>query len=269
MTADEITKLLLDRNIILLFNENLGDEVTDEFHKKCTEWTKKALEAETAKYTFREWSVWQSDTTDIYMNIQNFTTRVLNLLQDIKDSDTHDQTILLDDSFMYLFAKICSSAMLSNLFYYSSRDQYQQLHYLQKLLVGGYKDRSFYYRPTEKDLQLIDQWNTLITVIFKCGNIKTITYSPTFLDELEMYAEQHHKSFNANSFARTMFFKDQLEDFLEDMMYDRQLSSPSSSSSKYGSVNNYLRSDAKLFVDLWWKFEDYDEAERASGDKDE
>ena len=80
MTADEITQLLLDRNIIILFNENIPCVEHDE----TTKLIKKALEAESAKYTWKEYSLKQNTSKNAIENARTSLSQMISLLWDIK-----------------------------------------------------------------------------------------------------------------------------------------------------------------------------------------
>ncbi|MBO5631744.1 MAG: hypothetical protein J5965_21965 [Aeriscardovia sp.] len=142
MTADEITQLLLDHNVIILFNENIPCNE----HDQTTQLIKKALEAEKTKYTWTEYSLKQNSKNTAYTNAKTFLNRMLDLLRDIKDGGgvIDNQTILCDDGllgiFTHLFTPNRIPELLSTLQYCHSGSRKAALESLNRAITRSYSD---------------------------------------------------------------------------------------------------------------------------------
>lgn len=253
MTADEITQLLLDRNIIILFNENIPCIEHDE----TTQLIKKALEAEATEYTWTEYSLRQHNNKNAMENARTFLSQMISLLWDIKYREKlHDQTILCDDGFLGIFTHLFTIKnkipnLLSTFQYCQGMRRKDALDWIQTAIIGPYSDGLLdYYDPSDAIFSMTEltHMENLISAIFQCGNIQEVTYNPCSYNEIFKYREHYGvPEMSTEAFGSDLFLRDQLRLLLWDNVHYRQNTTQTPIS--FDSFNNYLRTCSSLFVD--------------------
>lgn len=253
MTADEITKLLLDRNIIILFNENIPCIEHDE----TTRLIKKALEAEATEYTWKEYSLKQNTNKTAFENARTFLEYIISLLWDIKYRESlHDQTILCDDGFLGIFTHLFTTNnkipnLLSTLQYCPGKRRKDALESINTTLLGPYSDGLLdVHDPSNAIFSMMElnQMENFINAIFQCGNIQEVTYNPCDYNEIFEYREHYGvPEMSTEDFGSDLFLRDQLRLALWDNVHYRKNTTQTPIS--YDSLNDYLRTCSSLFVD--------------------
>ncbi|MBO5631747.1 MAG: hypothetical protein J5965_21980 [Aeriscardovia sp.] len=265
MTADEITQLLYDRNIVFLFNENIPCEEHDRvLLSKEDVWDKKAGKVTHHVYKDRlfdglfrnrvqKYSLNQS-SDNLTTNIQNFMDSVMSLLQDIKNSDMCNQTIFFDDGFLRLFTRMLDMTTWHEVMYYNYLSNNSIAVALKLELQESYMHHVHSVASDDVDLNKLPQdckqWYELVSAIFECSYIHIMTYHPKDKQALVDYWQAHNSDETINDFGNEMFLNGVTEFILRHHLPARERSAEYSS--RYGlpeSVLSYLRESLDLFID--------------------
>lgn len=266
MTADEITQLLYDRDIVLLFNE----KAPCEEHDKMVEDLQHMIDHQNINvtaahlmnipYEVKKYSLNLTDEKPYEKQSRPFTDNVLSLLKDIKNSDIHSKTIILDDGFFNLFTSMIDYRRLSSLIYYGSLTDDTALREFKTELDSSYikswgsstrNARGLGYLTRE-----VKQFEELVSAILTCGHIHTITYHPKNKCMLAAW-QRNNKGRNVedydpewDDFGSKMFKNGVVEDFLKQHTGSRVMTDKDIRVSiSLNEVDTYLHHNSDLFID--------------------
>lgn len=249
-TAKEIKQLLIDRDIVFLFNENIPCEE----HDKTVKLLEKGLKDEAKDYDFKEYPLYQNADGTLTTSTQCFMNSFLTICNDIKNSDAHNQTILFTNGFIDLFVNLIGKSSLIPLVYYTHTSGSGMRSKLKSRLEHAYMTLNF---PHEKDYPKIQdyvnglfQWNEIVSAIFQCGHIHEITYYPENSVGVEKYFQEHDIHITTDDFADRMFFNQQLAWHIESILEERSRKEGRPTWVDTASLNSYFRTETDLLLNL-------------------
>lgn len=266
MTADEITELLYDRDIVLLFNEKTPCEEHDKmvedlqdmitFQNMGVGWE----HLKNIPYEVKSYSLNITNEKPYDRQARRFTDNMMSLLEDIKNSDIHSKTIILDDGFFNLFTSMIDYRRLSSLIYYGPdtddaalREFKNELDdsYIKSLDDGTHNARGLGYLARE-----VKQFEELVSAILTCGHIHTITYHPKNKCMLAAWQRDNKgrevEDYDPewDDFGSKMFESGIVEDFLKQHTGSRVMTDKDIRVSiSLNEVDTYLHHNSDLFID--------------------
>lgn len=266
ITAEEITQLLYDRDIVFLFNENVSCEEHDTIVKDLQDMiTFQNMGAswehlKNIPYEVKSYSLNLTNEKPYARQARRFTDNMMSLLEDIKNSDIHSKTIILDDGFFNLFTSMIDYRRLSSLIYYGPdtddaalREFKNELDdsYIKSLDDGTRSARGLGYLARE-----VKQFEELVSAILTCGHIHTITYHPKNKCMLAAW-QRNNKGRNVedydpewDDFGAEMFKNGVVEDFLKQHTGSRVMTDKDVRVSiSLNEVDLYLHHNSDLFID--------------------
>lgn len=265
MTDNEITELLLDRNIVFLFNEKIPCvehervflQKEDVFDTKSGEVTHHVYKDTLFDGLFRDrvkkYSLNQSCDNTLTMNIQNFMTSMMSLLQDIKNSDMRDQTIFLNDGFLRLFTRMLNVKTWYQVMYYNYLSNNSIAVALELELQKSYMHYVHSVATSDVDLNKLPQdckqWFELVSAILECPYIHIMTYHPKDKQALVDYWQENHIDQTIDDFGVDMFLNGVTEFLLRHHCHDQRVDKGVPTSINFDGVLSYLRDCSDLFVD--------------------
>lgn len=248
MTAKEINQLLIDRDIVILFNENIPCEE----HDKTVKLLEKALKDETKDYEFKEYTLYPVSDGTLATSVQCFMDSFLTICNDIKNSDAHNQTILFNNGFIDLFVNLIGERSLIPLVYYTQTSGSDMISKFKTQLEHAYMMINY---PDKKDYQMLKKyvttlyaWNEIVSTILTCGHIHEITYYPENSFGVKKYFQEHDIRMSTDDFANRMFFNQQLAWHMESLLDNRSRKEGRHSWIDTASLNSYFRTETNLLL---------------------
>lgn len=247
MTADEITQLLIDRDIVFIFNESIPCSEHDETLKLLN----KGLDYEDGEYL-----VENSEFPVICDNLGHAAAYTLELifdiLRDIKNSYENSETFIFNGSLLNIFASMLEEGqLLTRLSEDTQMSSADKVREIKLSLESAWCTNNFpsqNYSCIKEYVTDTFMWNEFISAIFMCANIHVIPYHPDNLEEVKydplkqwMWVE------NPDDFASTLISIRKTTSLLDSIMGDR-VASKRLPQYPEAPLNTYFRTEKRLFL---------------------
>lgn len=264
MTADEITKLLHDRDIVLLFNEDVlcpeREELTNLLKKVGAVTPVTTLK----KYAIPMLTEMSEEKLENVPETEQKLNSVLNVLDDIKNSTASHKIILFESGIIDLFQPLMFEQTIAALKQYDLPSETiveklkNQLEYHYAQCYPSLKNKTF--NEIKSIMSRVDQWDEFVSAILQCVNIRTINYHPQDPYEIkEYYAKTSKERYPAlpslpwdeddtENYARKLLYRDAFEYVLTKKINERY------SASDYrppvcSTLHDYLYATSRLVLD--------------------
>lgn len=253
MTAEEITQLLIDRDIVLIFNESVPGSEHDETLKLL----RKGLEWESDVYLVENQAFTLFNDDPGHFLATTLDT-VFDILRDIKNSWDSAKTFILNGSLLSIFAHMLKhESLLTRL----TKDTQMSSEDKRREIKLGLESAWITSNFPVQDYSCIKEyvtdtfmWNEFVSALFMCGNIHVIPYhlDKLDLDKLEevkyklplkyrMLVEDH------DDYASTLLSIRKVESLLDSVMGDR-IKSQRLPQYPEDPLNTYFRTETRLFL---------------------
>lgn len=253
MTAEEITQLLIDRDIVLIFNESVPGSEHDETLKLL----RKGLEWESDVYLVENQAFTLFNDDPGHFLATTLDT-VFDILRDIKNSYANAETVILNGSLLSIFAHMLNDkSLLTRLTEDTQMSSEDKRREIKLGLESAWITSNFPvqdYSCIKEYVTDTFMWNEFVSALFMCGNIHVIPYhlDKLDLDKLEevkyklplkyrMLVEDH------DDYASTLLSIRKVESLLDSVMGDR-IKSQRLPQYPEDPLNTYFRTEASLFL---------------------
>ncbi|MBO5628619.1 MAG: hypothetical protein J5965_06005 [Aeriscardovia sp.] len=254
MTAEEITQLLIDRDIVFIFNESVPGSEHDETLKLL----RKGLERENGEYLVENGSftVFNDDPGRFLAMTLDM---IFGILLEIKNSWYNTGTVIFNGSLLSIFAHMLKDkSLLTRLTEDTQMSSADKRREIKLGLESAWITSNFPaqdYSCIKEYVTDTFMWNEFVSALFMCGNIHVIPYhlDKLDLDKIEevkyklpwkyrMLVEDH------DDYASTLLSISKVESLLDSVMGDR-IKSQRLPQYPEDSLNTYFRTDTSLFLD--------------------
>lgn len=247
MTAEEITQLLIDRDIVLIFNESVPGSEHDETFKLLG----KGLNYEDSAY----------QVNNEYLPIENeypgqtigvTLDMIFEILRDIKNSYDDAETYIFNGSLLSIFAYMLKHesplTLLSEDTQMSSADKIREI----KLeLESAWITSNFpacNYSCIKEYVTDTFMWNEFISAIFMCGHIHVIPYYVDKSEEVKYDSLKHRILMEeSDEFANTLLSMRKVASLLDKITGDR-VKGKRLPQYPNTPLNTYFRTETSLFL---------------------
>lgn len=240
MTADEITQLLHDRDIVLLFNEDVlcpeREELTNLLKNiEVVEFSPASLEKINIPTICEQEKNITSKVNDILLKDLPSSSKtpeeeqklnsVLNVLDNIKNSTASHKIILFEFGIIDLFRHLLFEQTIAAFKQYdlSSETIVKELknqleyHYAQR--YPSFNNKSF--DEIKSIMSKVDQWDEFVSAILQCVNIRTINYHPQNPQAINEYCMKMRVTSGVETGRAIPFLSDRYdsEDYARELLY--------------------------------------------------
>lgn len=247
MTAEEITQLLIDRDIVFIFNESVPGSEHDETLKLLD----KGCEWESSEYWVNN-EYLPIENTYPEQTIAMTLEEVFEILRDIKNSHDTAETYIFNGSLLSIFAYMLKHE--SSLTRFSEDTQMSTADKIKEIKLGLESAWITSNFPAQ-DYSCIKEyvtdtfmWNEFISAIFMCGHIHVIPYHVDKLEEAEYDSLKHRVLVeDSDEFARTLLSMRKVASLLDSITGDRVKDERLPQYPK-ALLNTYFRTETSLFL---------------------
>lgn len=285
MTADEITQLLHDRDIVLLFNEDVlcpeREELTNLLKNiEVVEFSSASLEeiniptlcAQEKNITSKGNDILAFPLKDLPSSSETpeeeqKLNSVLNVLDNIKNSTASHKIILFEFGIIDLFRHLLFEQTIAAFKQYDLssetivKELKNQLEYHYAQCYPSFNNKSF--DAIKSIMSKVDQWDEFVSAILQCVNIRTINYHPQNPQAINEYCMKMRLTsdvetgeavpflsnrYDREDYARGLLYRDALEYVLTKKINGRY------SASDYrppvcSTLHDYLYATSRLVLD--------------------
>lgn len=251
MTADEITQLLYNRNIVFLFNENTPNNE----HDKTLKFLRETLKTESKKYTFEQCHLYAAPKSHPKEGASLLLDMIFTTLQSIKDSDLHDHTIIFDGDFLNILADMLNNVELSDISHAIGSSPVDGIEEFKTRLERAWINANYpaqNYKCIKEYVTDTFMWNEFISTLFQCKNIHAINYDVEDCYKVKNYCKNDYTDevivMDTDDYSHIRMFKE----ILAELMYKDSHSVHRIDGSYLSatSVNDCLRRYKPFFIDL-------------------
>lgn len=245
MTAEEITQLLIDRDIVLIFNESVPGSEHDETLKLLD----KGFDWESGEYWVKN-EYLPIENTYPEQIIAMTLEEVFEILRDIKNSYDNTETFIFDGSLLSIFAYMLKHE--SSLTRFSEDTQMPTADKINEIKFGlesAWITSNFPaqdYSCIKEYITDTFMWNEFISAIFHCGHIHEISYYPDNFEMIRYEAPTICMEREADV-ATIMLSNRRLALLLDSITRDRAKDKRLPQYSE-ASLNTYFRTETSLFL---------------------
>lgn len=253
MTAEEITQLLIDRDIVLIFNESVPGSEHDETLKLL----RKGLDQECSEYRVEDvpFTVFNDDPGHF---LAVTLDEIFGILRDIKNSYDNTETFIFNGSLLSIFAYMLKDkSLLTRLTEDTQMSSADKRREIKLGLESAWITSNFPaqdYSCVKEYVTDTFMWNEFVSALFMCENIHVIPYH---LDKLELDKLEEVKYKlplkyrilvqDHDDYASTLLSIRKVASLLDNVMGDR-VKGKRLPQYPEDPLNTYFRTETRLFL---------------------